>query len=51
MLNSLLGINEITKEIVKESLLAANIDPIRRAETLSIEEFANLANEVYKRVK
>ena len=51
LLNSLMGINEITKEIVKESLLAANIDSIRRAETLSLEEFANLANEVYKRVK
>lgn len=35
-----------TKEQVKGILAAAGIDPIRRAETLSIEEFAVLANAV-----
>ncbi|MEG1164061.1 MAG: 16S rRNA (adenine(1518)-N(6)/adenine(1519)-N(6))-dimethyltransferase RsmA [Anaerovoracaceae bacterium] len=47
--NSLMGINNITKEIVIESLEAAGIDGIRRAETLNLDEFAALANEIYKR--
>ncbi len=40
----------ITKEAVKEALIMCNIDPIRRGETLTIEEFATLAdhmNEFY----
>lgn len=34
------------KNKVKEVLERAGIDPLRRAETLSIEEFGKLANEV-----
>lgn len=49
--NSLMGVSGITKEIVKDSLAACGIDPVRRAETLSIEEFGSLANEIEKRMK
>ncbi|MDW0111364.1 16S rRNA (adenine(1518)-N(6)/adenine(1519)-N(6))-dimethyltransferase RsmA [Sporosarcina aquimarina] len=35
------------KEIIVEALSKAGIDPVRRGETLSIEEFANLSNELY----
>ncbi len=35
-----------SKDQVREVLAAAGIDPIRRAETLTIEEFATLANAV-----
>ena len=37
-------------EWVREALLAAGIDPARRAETLTLEEFADLSNEVYSRL-
>jgi 16S rRNA (adenine1518-N6/adenine1519-N6)-dimethyltransferase len=47
--NSLMGVPGVTKEIVKEGLALAGIDGTRRAETLSLEEFAKLANELYKR--
>ena len=50
LLNSLMGVKNITKEAVRESLEAAGIDPYRRAETLDLEEFANLSNEVYSRL-
>lgn len=50
LLNSLMGVKNITKEAVRESLEAAGIDPSRRAETLDLEEFANLSNEVYSRL-
>lgn len=36
------------KEKVKTALEAAGIDPKRRAETLSLQEFADIANELYK---
>ncbi len=39
-----LGIN---KEIIEKSLITSDIDPKRRAETLSIQEFATLANKIY----
>jgi 16S rRNA (adenine1518-N6/adenine1519-N6)-dimethyltransferase len=38
------------KEKVTEILHAAGIDPTRRGETLSLEEFARLTDEVYKRL-
>lgn len=48
--NSLMGVEGISKEIVKESLEAAGIEPSRRAETLDLQEFAKLANEVRLRL-
>ncbi len=36
------------KEDIKIILQSAGIDPVRRGETLSIDEFATLANEFYK---
>ena len=48
--NSLMGVKDITKEIVFESLNAAGIEPSRRAETLSLEEFAQLSNQVALRL-
>ena len=50
LLNSLMGIEGITKEEVKEALDAAGIDSARRAETLDLEEFAKLSNEVFLRM-
>ena len=47
LLNSLMGIENITKEGVRQALEAAGIDPSRRAETLNLEEFARLSNEIY----
>lgn len=47
--NSLMGVEGTDKEIIKSALLSAGIDPIRRGETLSIEEFAKLADEMKKR--
>lgn len=47
LLNSLMGVENITKEGVKQALAAAGIDPSRRAETLNLEEFARLSNEIY----
>lgn len=46
LLNSLTGIYGLTKDEVAEVMLIAGIDPIRRAETLSLEEFAALANTI-----
>ncbi len=48
--NSLMGVSGITKEIVKEALEAAGIEPGRRAETLDLYEFAELANQVTARL-
>ncbi len=48
--NSLMGVDGISKEIVKDALEAAGIEPTRRAETLSLEEFAELANQVSLRL-
>ena len=49
LLNSLTGVCGLAKEIVKEVLEEAGVDPVRRAETLSIEEFAAIANGVSAR--
>lgn len=46
LLNSLTGVNGLSKEDIKEVLAVAGIDPVRRAETLDIEEFAAIANGV-----
>ena len=51
LLNSLMGIEGITKEDVMEALGAVGIDSVRRAETLDLEEFAKLSNEVYLRLQ
>ncbi len=48
LLNSLGGLGFLTKDQIREALLASNIDEKRRGETLSIEEFATLANEINK---
>lgn len=42
--NSLMGLGDVTKEQVKTCLETLGIDEKRRAETLSLEEFAQLAN-------
>lgn len=48
LLNSLSsGLLHLDKNLVLNALQSAGIDPKRRAETLSIEEFASLANTVY----
>lgn len=44
--NSLMGVEGITKEIAGAALEAAGIETSRRAETLTLEEFAKLSNEV-----
>lgn len=50
LLNSLMGVEGMTKEGVRAALEAAGINPSRRAETLDLEEFAMLSNEVYLRL-
>lgn len=50
LLNSLQGVPGANKELIGDSLRAAGIDPGRRAETLDLEEFAKISNEVYKRL-
>lgn len=46
LLNSLSGVMGLSKEQVSIVLERAGIDGIRRAETLNLNEFAHLANEV-----
>lgn len=48
--NSLMGVEGITREIAGAALEAAGIEPSRRAETLTLEEFAKLSNEVKLRL-
>lgn len=48
--NALMGVENMTKELAKEILEGADIDPGRRAETLDLEEFARLSNEAAKRL-
>ncbi len=48
--NSLAGACGISKEIASEALAAADIDPSRRAETLSLREFAELSDQVALRL-
>lgn len=46
LLNSLTGVYGLPKDEVKNILENAGIDPVRRAETLNIKEFADIANGV-----
>lgn len=46
LLNSLTGVYGLDKETVKCVLDEVGVDPIRRAETLTMEEFAAIANAV-----
>ncbi len=50
LLNSLQTVRGTNREIIAESLKAAEIDASRRAETLTLEEFGNISDEVYKRL-
>ena len=49
LLNSLTGIYGLSKDETLAVIKTAGIDPIRRAETLSIKEFANIANSIHPR--
>ena len=44
LLNSLMSMGGYEKETISEALAAAGIDPQRRAESLSMEEFARLSD-------
>ena len=48
LLNS---IANLSKDMVKEALEEAGIDPKRRGETLSLDEFANLSNVIGNKLK
>lgn len=48
--NSLAGVCGLSKESVQAALADAGIDSVRRAETLSLVEFAELANAVAARI-
>lgn len=48
LLNSLQSVDGATKDIVESALNSSNIDSKRRGETLSIEEFSRLSNELSK---
>ncbi len=50
LLNSLQTLQGTSKDLIGDSLKAAGVDPTRRAETLSLEEFAQISNEVDKRL-
>ncbi|MCU9810683.1 MULTISPECIES: 16S rRNA (adenine(1518)-N(6)/adenine(1519)-N(6))-dimethyltransferase RsmA [Paraclostridium] len=50
LLNALGTLGFLDKDEIREVLQEANIDEKRRGETLSIEEFANLANCINKKV-
>lgn len=45
LLNSLTGTAGLSKEDIRTILSTVGIDPVRRAETLNMEEFAAIANE------
>lgn len=49
LINSLNGNLEIGKEELEKVLIRAEIDGKRRAETLNIEEFARIANEIQRK--
>lgn len=50
ILNSLQTVRGTSKAMIEESLAAAGVEAVRRAETLSLEEFGKISNEVYKRL-
>lgn len=49
LLNSLTGVRGLPKPEIADALDAAGIDPKRRVETLSLDEFAAVANEIARR--
>lgn len=52
LLNALSSSNlGISKDLCNKILLGCEIDPIRRGETLTIQEFAKLSNAIYKGVR
>lgn len=51
LLNSLTGIRGMSKESIAAVLADCGIDSRRRAETLSMSEFADLANEIAQRAE
>lgn len=51
LLNCFNSFFSIPKEELKEIFAAADIDPVRRGETLSLEEFANLADTLADNMK
>ena len=51
LLNSIASMGNLSKDIVKEALEEASIDPERRGETLSLDEFANLSNVIGNKLK
>lgn len=46
--NSMSTLDDYEKEEIVEGLKAVGIDPQRRAETLSIDEFANISNKLWQ---
>ena len=48
LLNSLQALDDVNKDDIKSALENANIDPSRRAETLTMEEFAELSNSIWE---
>ncbi len=51
LLNSLSGIGMFDREIIRKVLTEAGIDPVRRAETLTMEEFASIADKLSEEQK
>ena len=51
LLNALTGTYGLDKEEIKAVLAQSDIDPARRAETLDINEFAALANAVFRGIR
>ena len=50
LLNSLTGLYGMSKEEIAGVMTAAGIDPVRRAETLNLQEFAVLANIIKPKI-
>ena len=51
LLNSIASMGNLSKDMVKEALEEAGIDPKRRGETLSLDEFDNLSNVIGNKLK
>ncbi len=51
LLNSIASMGNLSKDMVKEVLEEAGIDPKRRGETLSLDEFAILSNVIGNKLK
>ncbi len=48
LLNSLSQLNDFSKDEIRKALESAGVDEKRRAETLSLDEFAAVSNTLYK---